>query len=482
MASTWPKEPSPPCLGCNKSDVNPPATPSRRNPSRAARIDRLDRSARRDFIARAWTNSHVANWLFAVCLLLSLLCAQAFGNAAFAEDWPGFLGPRRNGISRAELPPMNWDVRPPRERFRVPLGQGYSSLAVVGDRVFTLCQRDDQGLAVCLAADNGQEIWKTALAGAYLDGQNMGPGPRATPFFADGRVYCLFATGELACLSANDGSVVWNTNVFDASGASHREDDSYYWGMSASPLVVDGLVIVQPGGDRENSLVAFDALSGRLVWGVGSDGPGYGSPILIEGAGRRQVVCTTAQSVIAVEPTSGHLLWRYVWGNMYNCNCATPLFDHGLLLVSSGYDTGAVALAIEDRQGELTTREVWKHKNFQNQFATSVAIDGYLYGCHGTDGGFLLRCVDTRDGKVQWSDRRAGKFSLIAVGDRLITLSQDGDLKLFAANPKRSEYFGTAGKLLSFKAWAPPALANDRLYIRDESELVCLDLAPAPGE
>src|SRR5262249_47392931 len=160
---------------------------------------------------------------------------------------------------------------------------------------------------------------------------------------AGGRAYCLFPMGELVCLEVRDGKKVWETNILEASGARNRAGEIYYWGLSASPLVEGDLVVVQPGGDKDNSVVAFHKDTGKLVWGAGKDPSGYGSPIVIDAAGKRQIVCPTGQSVLGLG-LNGELLWRYPFGNRFDATCATPVFVDGALMVSAAYGTGCAVL------------------------------------------------------------------------------------------------------------------------------------------
>ena len=407
--------------------------------------------------------------------LTAALAATA--RAESAGDWPQFLGPRRDGVSAEIGLNLDWKAKPPATVWNKPIGAGFSSAAVVGDRVVTQTQRDDRQWIVCLAAKDGAELWSFDAAPAYIDRQRQGPGPRSTPTVADGRVYCLFPRGELVCLTLDKGEKVWTTNIFEASAAKDHFQDFYYWGLAASPVVEGDVVMVQAGGDKDNSVVAFRKDDGKLAWGVGDDPSGYGSPIVIESAGKRQVVCPTGQSVLGIDPVKGELLWRYNFPNLANAVCATPVWTGDLLFVSAAYGTGCAALEIAPDGAKWAAHEKWANKDMQTHFATAIIGDGCIYGCHGDLGFWQLRCLDLKTGAVRWKERLPGRMSLAAAEGCLFGVTDKGSLRLIEMNADKYVLKGELPDLLGRKAWAMPALAHKRLYLRDENNLLCLDLA-----
>ncbi len=391
-------------------------------------------------------------------------------------SWAQFLGPRRDGISRETGLNTDWKAKPPKTVWKNALGPGFSSMAVVGDRVYTGGRKSRDGIA-CIDAGSGKDIWFREVADGYLDKQRQGPGPRSTPTVHQGKLYCLFPMGELVCLDVADGKEVWKTDVFKTTGAKNPQGTTqYYWGMSVSPLVEGDLVIVQPGGNKDNSLAAFDKNTGKLVWGAGNDPPGYSSPIGVTLASRRLIVCATGQSVLGVD-TKGTLVFRYSFGNKFDCTCATALWSNNLLFVSAAYGTGSAALELIPMDQRVEVKEKWRNKDLQNQFATSVIHDGHIYGSHGDLGAKLLRCVELATGKVKWDDRRPAKCSLLGCSGHLIVVSENGTIRLLEANPERYVVKGELDGLLTYKAWPPPALLKGKLYARDDRQLICLDVS-----
>ncbi len=426
---------------------------------------------------RCSLSKHCRIALAVVALALTLAGATTAQPPA-GRDWPCFLGPDRNGLSPETGLNVDWNKKPPKVLWKVPLGKGYSSLAVVKGRIYTQAERDNRQYVVCLNAASGKELWARDLAPSYVDYQKQGYGPRATPTYHNGKLYCLFPLGELYCLDAADGTVRWQANALKDTGAENRTGQLYFWGLAASPLVMGDVVIVQPGGSKGNSVAAFHKATGKLVWKLGDDPPAYASPIVITLAGRRVAVVTTARALLGIDPAKGTLLWRYVFGNPYNCNCATPLWVDNVLYACSGYGTGCTALKFQTEGDRMVPKTKWFHKNMQNEFATSMVHDGHLYGTNGTLSGYTLRCMDLKTGKILWADRGTEKSSFVAAQGHLFCLSATGNLRVVECNPQRFVLKGELTGLLGARSWAAPALVNGRLYARDHKNLVCVDLAP----
>jgi len=413
--------------------------------------------------------------------LIAVLGLLALNAVSLAADWPQFLGPNRDGISPETGLNLDWKARPPRVVWKVALGDGgFSSVAVVGERLWTMSTRGERDWVLCLDVRTGRQLWAYDAAPRYLDLEKQGCGPRATPTYQQGRLYCLFPKGELLCLNAADGKLIWQVNVFQASGATTPHNNNFCrWGLSQSPLIEGDLVITQPGGDQNNSVVAWDKDSGKLVWGAGNEPPGYASPIAITVAGRRQLVCPTAQSILGVDPLTGQVLWRYPFGNRHHATGASPLWTGDRLLVSSAYAIGTASLQILRNGDQWEVREQWKTIKLQNHFATSVMMDGHLYGCHGDLSSIQVRCLDLNTGEMKWTERQPfgrGRCTLLGVAGRLISLSEQGSLQLLHAQPDGLVVHAELPDLLNSIVWSAPALADGRLYLRDQRQMLCLDL------
>ncbi len=433
------------------------------------------------------TLSPIRSVLLAMLVLTSAIIGGATSAAdtpdgrsqhpAGGSDWPQFLGPQRNGHSTEENLNLDWTRRKPPLLWRVPLGKGFSSPIVVGERLYVTASKDGKDYVVCYNANTGNGIWFRELGTTFLDRQRQGAGPRSTPTYHDGLLYCLQPEGDLFCLQSSTGDVVWKTNVIrQANGDNPGKKTEYYWGLSGSPLIEANLVIVPSAGNRDNAFVACDRTDGHIVWSVGTDPPGYASPIMITVADQRQIIGFTGQSLMAISPTDGKQLWRFPWGNQYNCNCATPLIDGETLLISSAYGTGVSQLLVQAEGQSSGVIPLWSNKNLQNQFATSMIVDGHVYGPHGDNAGVTFRCLELQTGDRSWVAREPGKCTMIEAAGHLICQVESGDLVLVKADPKSYTERGRVAGLLHDKAWAPPALSRGRLYSRDQQELICLDL------
>ncbi len=328
--------------------------------------------------------------ILAVAAAVALLSAPGA-----AADWPQFRGPDRDGISAETGLLSSWPEGGPKELWRVPLGEGYSALAVVGGRIYTLYADGDDELAVCLAAADGKEIWRYRLGDNWKD--MMGNGPRSTPTVVDGTVYVLGAHATLAALDAATGAERWRQDLTRTVGARPPT-----WGVSTSPLVEGELLILDAGGRGGHSIVALDRHSGELVWHAESDKAGYAAPLPVTVDGRRQVVMFTGTQVVGVDPADGRVLWKRPWKTSYDVNAATPVFiPPNRLFVASGYSTGGALFELEADGGATRVTRLWSNRNMRNQFSSSVYHDGHLYGFDNA----TLKCLDARTGEERWAVR-----------------------------------------------------------------------------
>jgi outer membrane protein assembly factor BamB len=413
------------------------------------------------------------------------------GLPALASDWPQFLGPNRDGVVRDKGLNLDWKAKKPATLWKVPVGNAFSSVIIVDNKIYTQAKRGENDSVVCLDAKDGKEFWHFDVAPTYLDKQRHGYGPRSTPTHHEGKLYCLFPMGELVCMTV-EGKKVWQANIFKDTGAKNHAGETYYWGVSMSPLALGDLVIVQPGGTDGNSVAAYHKDTGKLVWTVASDPMGYASPIAVTIAGKKQLVVPTGQSILGIDPVKGEVLWRHVFGNQFNATAASPIWAElprsqaqvgnertHVLFVSAAYGAGSAALEIlpPDKDRKIwTVREKWKQKKMQTLMATSVILDGHIYGFSGDLAGFTMRCVSLADGEIKWEERMPARQGLLALDGHLVCVGERGDVQLIEAQPRSFSVKGALPKVLAYKAWSAPAFADGKLYLRDERHLVCLDL------
>jgi outer membrane protein assembly factor BamB len=391
-----------------------------------------------------------------------------------AADWPQHLGPQRNGISAESGLLTAWPTTGLPEVWRVEGGAGMSGLAISQGRVVTMLQRNGKQLVVALDAANGTQLWQAAIGPSYQ--HPMGDGPRATPTVMDNRVYAFSGEGHLLAIDLSDGGIAWRHDTVSQHQAQVAE-----YGMACSPLVVDDHVIVTVGAAAA-TVAAYECDSGRRVWQAGQDDPaGYSSPALLDVGGRQQVVVFTGKAALGVDHKSGEVLWRYPYTTNFNCNVATPLAYQGQVFLSAGENHGSVLLSLDARGKGFGAQEVWESQGprsvMRNEWQTSILLDGHLYGMDNVGGAgpiTHLTCIEAATGKRSWQQVRFGKGNLIAADGKLFISTMEGELVVVLATPEKYTELGRAEVIGSTRQ--APALANGLLYLRDDQEIVCLDV------
>jgi outer membrane protein assembly factor BamB len=390
------------------------------------------------------------------------------------HDYAQFLGPQRLGMLPDVRLARDWKAHPPREVWRKPVGAGWSSFAVVGDYAVTQEQRGPDECVVCYRLADGAEVWVHTDA-ARFDQTLGGPGPRATPTIVGGRVYSVGATGILNCLDGATGRAVWSLNILEDNQA-----DNISHGVCASPLVVEDKVIVCPTGADGPSLVAYHRETKVRLWRAGKYQASYGSPVLTDLAGTRQILLYTSEGVAAHDPADGHVLWDFPWTNNQRVHCSQPVPHAGApdqVFLSTDYDKGCTVLAVERlSDGSWACRQKWQSNRMQTRFTTAVVHDGYAYALDGA----ILACLDLATGKKY---RKFGRYEygqLLLAGDLLLVQAEKGDVVLVEPSPQECRELGRI-HALSGKTWNNPALAGKYLLVRNDQQAVCYELTLENG-
>ncbi|HEV8542233.1 MAG TPA: PQQ-binding-like beta-propeller repeat protein [Verrucomicrobiae bacterium] len=421
-------------------------------------------------------------------------------------DWPQWQGPDRNAVSKEtgllkewpkEGPPLVWKIK--------GLGGGYGGPSIAGGRIYGMSNRNGDEFVWSLSETDGKEVWAARLGPALTEGMPQGKeGAGCSPTVDGDRLYVLGQSGDLACLQAKDGSVIWRRGLAGDFGGVIPT-----WRYNESPLVDGDKVVCTPGG-KEATLVALNKLTGETIWktkvpdptGGNSEGPdggrrgggrpgfrdsgaAYASAIAIDFEGQRQYVQLTAKSLVGVASSDGKLLWRYDRpASKAGINCSTPLYHDGMVFAASAYGTGGGLVKLsKDGNGGIKANEVWFSKNMENHHGGVLVIDGALYGSNGGNGGGYLACLDFKTGDVLWNERdpdkrRATKGSVAFADDRIYYRTEQGAMLLI--EPSTREYL-ERGRFeqpdrTKQPAWTHPVLANGKLFIRDQDALFCYDV------
>ncbi len=384
-------------------------------------------------------------------------------------DWPAFRGPSRdNRVTGVKLS-TDWST-PPRELWRKRVGVGWSSYIAVGDYVFTQEQRDEQELVTCSRAASGEDVWVNRIPSHFEN--DMGPGPRATPAFEQGRLYTLGARGALQCLEAATGKVVWKRDI--TVDAEHGVPG---WGFSSSPLVVDDWLIVYTNGGDGKSLICYDRLSGNPVWHAGRGGGGYSSPQYSVLEDTPQVLMISDFGMQSFAPETGELLWEHPDQAKTNPRCVQPrVVDGNAVLLGTPLGIGARMLQIQKKDSVWSATEKWTNTKFRPYFNDMVFHKGF---CYGFDGDRFC-CVDAATGETRWQGKRhGGQVLLLADMDMLFVVSEKGEAILIPATPAECKEIARF-KALSGKTWNHPVIAHGKLFVRNAEEAACFELPVVP--
>ncbi|GIW79279.1 MAG: alcohol dehydrogenase [Gemmatales bacterium] len=401
---------------------------------------------------------------------ISSLLFVMTASSVSAADWPQFLGPLRNGASPETGLLTTWPKNGPKVLWKVPGGEGYASIAVVGGRAFTLVQRGDDELVLALDVKDGKTAWTYRLGPAYKN--QYGNGPRATPTVDGDRVFVQSVNGQFAGLDKNTGKVLWSQNLFDTF---HTKNIS--WGLSASPLVDGKLVYVLPG--LQGGVAALDKETGKVVWRTGKDKAAYASPIVATSNGTRLLIVFTAPGLTALNPATGQEYWKIPWKTEYDVNIATPLNVGDGLFVSSGEKVGCAFFKLT---GKSKPTIVWQSKGPKslmiNYWANSVVHGEHLFGFDGEyNVPSNLRCLKIKTGRLGWFRERFGKANLALADGHLWITTAAGDVVVAAASPVGYQEKGRVRLLQKDRYATMPTIADKKLFVRDQVSIYCLDIA-----
>ena len=386
--------------------------------------------------------------------------------------WPGFRGPRRDGVIKGVSISTDWIASPPSELWRRPIGPAWSSFAVDDDRIYTQEQRGEEEIVSCYRLKTGEPVWRHSDAVRFYE-SGSGAGPRGTPTVRSGRVYALGATGILNALDADSGAVLWSRNA-----ATDTSVEVPTWGFASSPLVIDGLVIVAVSGQ----LVAYDVRTGDRQWLGPKGGGGYSSPHLLTIDGVHQILLLRGSRTISVAPADGALLWEHTWTP--GAGIVQPaLAANGDVLITVADASGLGMRRLAVRKGSSDTasgtpswsvEERWTSTGLKPYFSDFVVHNGYAFGFDGS----ILASIDLADGARKWKGGRYGHGQMVLLPDQdlLLVLSEEGELALVNATPDKFTEVARF-QALEGKTWNHPVLVGGVLLVRNGEEMAAFRLS-----
>jgi outer membrane protein assembly factor BamB len=389
-----------------------------------------------------------------ILFLPSVLCAQ---------DWPQLLGPNRNGVYSGP------GRVPGAQLWKKPVGQGFSAPVVAGGKLIVFQRVDDKEVVDAWNPSTGARLWSYSYRSNYRDDFGFDEGPRAAPLVDGSLVFTFGAEGQLHCVNLADGKRIWSEDTM-----KRFQVRKGFFGAACSPVVSGDLILLNIGGPGAG-IVAFHKDTGKVAWTATSDEASYSAPLVARVGGLPRALFFTRAGFVDLDPVNGRVHFQMPWRSrsQASVNAATPVAAGEIVFLSASYGTGAIALEMKG----TAYRKLWSSDDvLSNHYSTSVFHNGHLYGFHGRqEEGQELRAVELRSGKVLWSapGLRAGTVTL--AGDVLLVLRENGELIRVNASPKSFQLLGRHA-LLGGTVRAYPALADGRLYLRNEDTLAAYEL------
>lgn len=387
--------------------------------------------------------------------------------SVFAEDWPQWRGPNRDGKVIGFTAPQTWPETL-KQKWRTEVGSGDATPALVGDKLYVFARQGENEVTLCLDADSGKELWRDEYAAQAVTGAaSRHPGPRSSPAVADGKVVTLGVGGVLSCLDAATGKVVWRKDPFP------KVVPMFFTAMS--PMIVDGMAIAHLGGRGNGAILAYDLATGNEKWRWDAEAPQYASPALLTVDGTKQIVTLTEKSVVGIGAADGKLLWQLPFLPQRRAyNAATPIVD-GQTVIYAGAARGTRAVKIEREGVGFITKELWSNPELAPQFNSPVLKDGLLFGF--SDRGYLY-CMSAQNGQTAWTDttqRGRGFAAILDAGSCLMALPSNSELVVFKPSDKRYEQAALI-KVSDTATYAHPVIAGNRILVKDQDAVTMYTL------
>ncbi len=418
------------------------------------------------------------------------------------KDWPDFLGLHRDSKSSEEGILKDWSGGRLKKRWVFDLSESYGIGSVAKGRFMQFDRIGDKEVLICLNAETGERIWSSGYATTYRDLYGYNGGPRTSPVIDGARVYTLGVAGQLRCCRVSDGGLVWSVDTIKKFGVVQN-----FFGVGSTPIIYKDKVICMVGGSPAESssippgrldlvkgngsaVVAFDKLTGKVLYRFSNELASYSSPVIISENGVDWGFLFARGGLIGFDPSVGKQRFFYPWrdGSLESVNASNPVIVGNQVLISETYGPGSSLLSFKENGMEVVWKDAERSRirAMQTHWNTGIHHDGFFYGSSGRHSNNAeLKCVEWKTGVEKWSVPNLTRSSLLYVDGHFLCLTEAGILFLFKANPERFELvtqvrlLDKEGELLlNYPCWAAPVLSHGLLYVRGEKKLVCLDLIP----
>lgn len=405
------------------------------------------------------------------CARATAICLAVFGSDAALGQWKQFGGPDQAFKADSKGLAAKWPAEGPRKIWQRDLGEGYSSILAHAGQLFTMYRAQDQERIVCLDAKTGKSLWEHAYSAEPRQGhgKEYGLGPRATPLLDDGRLYTIGMAAMMHCLDATTGKVIWSHDLAKEFGAN-----ALFGGYASSPIQYQGNIIALVGG-KDASIVAFDKKTGSLAWKNLSFPNSYCTPRIMKIHGQDQLIAFMGSEVIGTDPNNGDLKWQFPCENQWKENISLPLLvDRNTVLIST-VQAGAWGLKITKTGSTFEAKEIWFTKKIQFYHGNSVQVGDTVYVSSGLRAPHFMSAFNGKTGEIAWRQRGFAKANVVYADGRLIILDEDGNLSLTTATQKGLEIHSQV-QILEKVAWTVPTIVGQTLYLRDQKQILALDL------
>ena len=378
------------------------------------------------------------------------------------SDWPQWRGPNRDGTLTAFAAPTVWPEHLIRH-WKIEVGTGYATPIVVGNRVYAFSRQQENEVMRAIDADNGKIVWETSYPAPFVMNSataRHGPGPKSTPTYANGRLFTLGISGIVTAFDAATGKQLWQKPAPPVEPMFHT---------AQSALVDRGVVILHVGGHKQGALTAFDPATGAVKWSWNGDGPAYGSPIIADIGGTRQVITFSQDNLVGVDAVNGTLLWRTPFTARAITNAITPLVYGGNTVIVSGQGKPLTAYTISKRNDQWAVDLAWENPQLSLSFSNAVIVGDAVFSMSAMNSGQFF-WADAKTGKTLWtsSPRQAGNAAIVRAGNLLFVLKDDAELMVARSNPGGFEAMKTY-TVADSATWPAPALSGNRIFVKDIS-------------